>query len=274
MNHKQISIQKVTYSYAGKGWQLYPASFSLKPGEIAGIIGPNGSGKSTLLRIAAGIIRPSTGKVIVAGKDMADMSRREIAASVGFLPQDTGGYLDYLVEEAVAMGRFPHLKGAGFLCPHDISVVERCLIETDTEAYRGRSINQLSGGERQRVMLASVLAQEPDLLLLDEPTSALDIHHQVKIFTLISELVQTGIGAAVVTHDLNMASLFSDRLLLMKQGKIICRGRPEEILNKDILHESYGEGIEIMRHPKNGRPMIFPASVSDGNKDRVYLPPC
>ena len=274
MSHKPISVQEVTYRYRGNGWQLYPASFSLKPGEIVGIIGPNGSGKSTLLRIAAGIIRPSTGRVIVAGRDMADMSRREIAASIGFLPQDTGGYLDYLVEEAVAMGRFPHLKGAGFLCPHDISVVERCLIETDTEAYRGRSINQLSGGERQRVMLASVLAQEPDLLLLDEPTSALDIHHQVKIFTLISRLVQEGMGAAVVTHDLNMASLFSDRLLLMKQGKIIYRGRPEEILNADILHESYGEGIEITQHPKNGRPMVFPASVSNGIKNRAHLSPC
>jgi iron complex transport system ATP-binding protein len=171
--------------------------------------------------------------------------------------------LDYTVEEVVAMGRFPHLRGAGFLGPHDEAVIVKCMRQTDTERYRRRPINRLSGGERQRVLLASVLAQEPKVLLLDEPTSALDINHQVRFFTVLTDLVRSGMGGMVVTHDINLASLFSQRLLLIKGGKILHQGEPGSILTREILQEAYGEGIEVSRHPTRDRPVVFPSVTAD-----------
>jgi iron complex transport system ATP-binding protein len=267
MNPKQLSGESVTYQYPDGDWQLQSASFSVMRGEILGIIGPNGAGKSTLLKIAARVLMPKTGRVLIDGKDMAEKGHREIARFLGYLPQNAESRFDYTVQEVVAMGRFPHLKGAGFLSPRDISIVTRCMIQTETKAYRDRPLDRLSGGERQRVLLASVLAQEPKVLLLDEPTSALDIHHQVKFFELLSKLVPGGMGAAVVTHDLNLASLFSDRLLLLKDGRILREGRPEEILTGDVLRETYGKGIEIGKHPTSGRPVIFPATLPAKPKD-------
>jgi len=261
MNLECLSVQDVTYRYPRSDWQLHACSFQVMGNEIVGIIGPNGSGKSTLLKILVRVLSPTTGKVFVQGEDLGKMGRRRIARLVGYLPQNTEEHFRYTVEEVVALGRFPHLRGAGFLDPLDLTVITQCMIETETEPFRRRFLSQLSGGERQRALLASVLAQEPKLLLLDEPTSALDIHHQVKFFTLLRKLVQEGLGALVVTHDLNLASLFSDRLLLLKEGKIIFQGTPQDILTKELLCEAYGEGIEVTQHPRNRRPMVLPTQV-------------
>ncbi len=267
MDHKPLCAEGVDYQYAESDWQLFPASFSVMKGEILGIIGPNGSGKSTLLKIAARVLSPDAGQVLLEGKDMGKMNRREIARRLAYLPQNAESHLDYAVEEVVAMGRFPYLKGPGFLSSHDMDVVTRCLLQTETECYRERPLSRLSGGERQRVLLASVIAQEPKVLLLDEPTSALDIHHQVRFFTLLNDLVAGGLAVAVVTHDLNLASLFSDRLLLLKGGKIIHQGSAEEILNSRILRETYGDGMEIMRHPTIGRPVVLPTAGSGSHEE-------
>ncbi len=260
MDHKSLSVVGATYQYEGSDWRLQSASFSVNQGEIIGIIGPNGSGKSTPLKIAARIFSSKDGKVRLEGKDLAQMRRREIARYIGYLPQNVESHFDYTVKEVVAMGRYPHQTGTGFMTAQDVSVVSRCLVQTETDSYQDRTLNQLSGGERQRALLASVIAQEPKFLLLDEPTSALDINHQIKFFKLLSKLVEDGIGAAVVTHDLNLASLFSDRLLLMKDGKIVNQGDPQTILNKDILSEIYGEGIEVVQHPSMKRPMVLPTT--------------
>ena len=269
MIHKLLSVEGVTYRYNGSDWQLFPSSFSVDCGEMLGIIGPNGSGKSTLLKIAAQILSPKAGRVLIEGKDMAKMNRREIARILGYLSQNVQGHLGYSVEEVVAMGRFPYLKGAGFLSPHDMGVVTRCLCQTDTEGLRKRSLSRLSGGERQRVLLASVIAQEPKVLLLDEPTSALDIHHLVKFFDLLTDLVAEGIAVAVATHDLNLASLFCDRLLLLKEGKIIQQGGPEDILKKGVLQETYGKGVEVIPHPTIGRPVVLPRTEHRSHKEET-----
>ena len=261
MGHNPLSVESVTYQYAASEWRLFPSSFSVLKGEILGIIGSNGSGKSTLLKLAARILSPRAGTVLLDGRDLTGMDRREIARHLAYLPQDAESHLDYTVEEVVAMGRFAHARGMGFLGPDDIDVVTRCLFQTETEAFRERSLSRLSGGERQRVFLASVIAQEPKVLLLDEPTGALDIHHQVRFFNLLTELVAGGMAVVVVTHDLNMASLYGDRLLLLKQGTIVYQGVPVEILNKEILQETYGSGMEIMRHPTAGYPMVLPTRV-------------
>ena len=132
MEHKLLSVEGVTYQYAGSDWQLLACSFSVVEGEILGVIGPNGSGKSTLLKLAARILPPNAGHVLVAGRDMAKMSRREIARVLGYFPQSPESHLDYSVEEVVAMGRYPHLRAAGFLGFQDMDVVTKCLLQTET----------------------------------------------------------------------------------------------------------------------------------------------
>jgi len=259
-----LSVSDVTYSYNQNGWRLEPSSFSIRPGEVVGLIGPNGSGKSTILKIAAGVLRPFSGSVLVKGRNISSYRRKELAGEVGYLPQKVENRLEYTVEEIVALGRFPYLRGIGFLDSHDLEIIDGCLIKTGMERYRKRRITMLSGGETQRTFLASVLAQEPAILLLDEPTSALDLNQQVRFFNLLAALTSEGIGAAVVTHDLNLASLYSDRIMMLRQGKIICSGSPEEVLTGNILKETYGSEISVSRHPSNGRPLVFPERKDTG----------
>ena len=265
MTAETLRVRGVSYRYPGGDWTLRDASFSLVRGEILGIIGPNGSGKSTLLKLAAGVLTPDLGDVSLGGLPMKPMNRREVARLLGYLPQDSESSFDFPVRDVVAMGRFSHLKGAGFLNAADLEVVNRCMEQTNTSSYRDRMLTQLSGGERQRVMLASVLAQEPEVLLLDEPTSALDIHQQVSFFGLLSKLALDGMGAAVVTHDLNLASLFSDRVVLMDGGRIVRVGPPEEIITEPLMLSTYGEGLVITTHPAHGRPVVLP-SRDRGNR--------
>ncbi|MBW2037194.1 MAG: ABC transporter ATP-binding protein [Deltaproteobacteria bacterium] len=261
MREKLLSVEGVSHKYPGSDWQLSETSFSVRRGEIVGIVGPNGSGKSTLLKVAAGVIRPGSGEVLLLGRNIARLKRREIARNLGYFPQNDVSGFDYSVHEVVAMGRFCRLSGAGFLSSNDMAVIEKCLLQTGTQHYRQRLLSRLSGGERQRVLLASVLAQEPEVLLLDEPSRGLDLHHQVRFFRLLGKLVAGGMGVAVVTHELNLASCYSDRLLLLKEGKITHEGKPEEIINENILKETYGDGVDVIRHPITGRPIVLPEGV-------------
>lgn len=258
-----LLAEEVGYSYALGAWELKGVSLAVGSGEVVGIIGPNGSGKSTLLKVAAGIVPAQRGKVTLLGQELARMGRREIAGSLGYLPQQVVSVFDYRVEEVVAMGRFGRLGGAGFLGKDDIAVVERCLEATETTAYRQRPISQLSGGERQRVMLASVLAQEPKVLLLDEPTTGLDLHHQAAFFELVAELAGRGMAVAVVTHDLNLAGLFCDRLLLLQGGASVCEGAVSEVMRLEVLREVYRDGFHVMQHPLTEAPMVVPVRRSE-----------
>jgi iron complex transport system ATP-binding protein len=263
MSHNLILVKSVTYAYAGNGWQLDPATFSVAKGDILGIIGPNGSGKSTLLKLAGGVLQPRSGKVLLAGKDMMQLKRRQIARTLSYLPQQAQSHFDYTVEEVVAMGRFPHLRGAGFMSAYDLEVISQSLAQAEMNRFRQRRLSRLSGGERQRALLASVISQEPQILLLDEPTTALDIHHQMKVFAILVELAKKGTGVVVVTHDLNLASVFCKRVLLLNEGTITCHGRPADILKKEILETVYGKGLEVMKHPTTGRPVIVPSASGD-----------
>jgi iron complex transport system ATP-binding protein len=228
-------------------------------GEILGIIGPNGSGKTTLLKLSAGVLSPQVGTVHLKGRLMSEMTRKEMARDVAYLPQHVETFFDYAVEDVVAMGRFPHAKGLGFLSAEDMKAVDCALVQTRTEAFRHRPLSHLSGGEVQRALLASVIAQEPKVLLLDEPTGALDVHHQVRFFHLLSDLVASGVGVVVVTHDLNLAGLFGHRLLLMNEGAVTHQGPPGDLLRSDILRPIYGEAILVSTHPTTGRPVVLPA---------------
>jgi iron complex transport system ATP-binding protein len=253
-----LDISCVSYHYEVSHWQLQSISMSIGQGDFVGIVGPNGSGKSTLLKLGAGMLEPDAGSVLLKGRAMDTLSRRAIARTLGFLPQTVTVSFDHTVEEVIAMGRFCRLQGLGFISGPDQEVIERCMTVTESGHLRTRRLSQLSGGERQRVLLASVLAQEPCLLLLDEPTTGLDLHHQVAFFRMLGQLVSQGMGVVVVTHDLNLTGQFCERLLLMVEGRVLTQGTVEQVMTKDILTKVYPEDLMVCTHPVNGRPMIIP----------------
>ncbi len=258
MTEPLLDISCVSYRYDVSPWQLQAVSMSVAAGAFIGIVGPNGSGKSTLLKLGAGMLEPDCGSVSLKGRALDRLSRRVIARTLGFLPQTVTVSFDHTVEEVIVMGRFCRLQGLGFISGADRDVIDRCMTLTESQYLRTRRLSQLSGGERQRVLLASVLAQEPGLLLLDEPTTGLDLHHQVAFFRLLGQLVAQGMGVVVVTHDLNLAAQFCEHLVLMVQGRVWAQGTAAQVITQEILTRVYPEDLLVSRHPVNGRPMIIP----------------
>ena len=251
-------MEEVSYAYGESGWRLEGVSLGVRRGQVLGVIGPNGAGKSTVLRIAAGLLRPGRGRVWLGERPLEKIARREAAREMGYLPQQVAGVYDYRVEEVVGLGRYPHTRGAGFLGADDLAVVERCLEQTETARYRGRRLSHLSGGERQRVLLASVLAQEPRVLLLDEPTTGLDVHHQVAFFRLLRGQAAQGLAVAVVTHDLNLAGLFCDELVLLEAGRVVTEGPVKAVLRAEVLETVYRGAVHVGRHPLSDAPAVLP----------------
>lgn len=255
---RRLHAESVAFAYE-KGRDVFAAvDAAVLGGAITGIVGPNGSGKSTLLRVLSGILKPRKGRVLIDGKASGSFSSRQRARIIGFLPQFVNPAFSLSVFEVVCLGRYPRLGALGALEPHDRAVAERCLRDTEADDLRDRDFMALSGGERQRVLLASILAQEPDLLLLDEPTSSLDVHHQIEIFTLLRRLARDGYGVGVVTHDLNLAARFCDQLLLMSHTTtgLIAAGRPEDVLTEPLLTRAYNAPIRVCEHPLTGSLLV------------------
>lgn len=251
-----LVAESVTYAYPDGTQALQEVSVQVPYGRLLGIVGPNGSGKSTLLRVLAGLFRPQSGTVFLDGRPLRAFGRHELARQIGFLPQSVLSTFPFSVREVVALGRYPHLGTFGFLGKGDVEVVERCLEVIECTELADRPFSALSGGERQRVLLASVLAQEPKLMLLDEPTAALDIHHQVTLFDLLHAFSREGLSIVVVTHDLNLAGQFCDRLLLLRRGRTIKEGTPQEVIVGDLLSEVYDADLIVEENPVTGTPMV------------------
>jgi iron complex transport system ATP-binding protein len=229
---------------------------AVRPGELLGIIGPNGSGKSTLLRLLAGLLTPARGLVELDDAPIKTMGRHALARRIAFLPQIVQPAFAFTCEEVVAQGRYPHLHALGFLSPADLEAVRRCMETTDTQEFARRPFDELSGGERQRVLIASILAQEADHLLLDEPTAALDIHHQAFVFHHLREFSRQGLAVAVVVHDLNLAAQFCDRLLLLSIGEIAAEGTARDVLRVEHLVPAYGGNIAVGENSNTGGPLV------------------
>jgi len=260
-NHKTASLRipELRFAYSGSDWSLHVSSFSLEAGELVSITGPNGSGKSTFLKLMAGLLQGQEGEPFLNDVPLSKMKRRDIAKYIGYLPQLVPSGFNYRVAELVAMGRYPYITGSGFLTKQDEAVIQNCMEITDTKELAQRRIFQLSGGERQRVFLASVLAQEPSILLFDEPTNSLDLNHQVQFLHILLDLSERGIAVVLVTHDINLASSVSDRILLLQNGKIVQEGKAEEVFTPDVITDIYGDDFIFMQHPNVNRPLIFPA---------------
>ena len=227
--------------------------FTLKKGELVALLGPNGSGKSTLLKTIFGILKPYHGVIYIDGKSIHDLERRDIAKLLGYLSQEMAS-ANLRVLDIVLLGRVPH---AGIMpTKRDIEVSLRALKLVGMDGYGERLFSELSGGEKQKVMLARIFSQEVEFLLLDEPTSHLDIKSQIDVMKLVKMLVMNGKGALVALHDINLAAMFADRILMVKNGKIKYSGRVEEVLTPKNIKDIYGIDVDVIKY--NGSIFIIP----------------
>ena len=253
----QLALSSIRFGYEAGGWELQIPSLGLGGEPVCGIVGPNGSGKSTLLKIAAGLFSPGAGEVRLNGKSLLRMPRRSIARVLGFLPQECPALFDYTVEQVVAMGRHAHGGVLELSVPGDREAVERALADVALEPLRHRPLSQLSGGERRRAWIASALAQEPGLLLLDEPTQSLDLHQAAAVMEVLARRAANGLRVVAVMHDLNLAALFCDRLILMQHGKMAADGLPADLLTPGLISSVYGEKIEVILHPSTQKSIVL-----------------
>lgn len=255
-----LEVQDITCAYDGRP-VLEELCLAIRAGEILALIGPNGVGKTTLLRALARLLEPRTGSVLLAGQDLWRMSPRKVARRLGLAPQASDGSWPITVERAVSLGRAPH---RGWLLPfsaEDRATVERVLQQTGLDNLRERRVTELSGGEQRRVILARVLAQEPEVLLLDEPTAHLDLKYQTEILEIVCRLAHADELAVVISlHDLNLAALYADRLALLSEGQLVAVGRPAEVLTPERLSQVYGVSVVVTRHPVSGTPLVMPVA--------------
>ncbi len=233
-------------------------SFSLREGELCGLLGPNGSGKSTLLRTILDIGPSWSGSVRICGLDSAALGRLERARKVSFLPQEYNIASRLTVRETVLLGRHPHRPPWQGDSEEDLEIAAECMAMTGVESLSGRSFAELSGGERRLVMLASALAQQPKLLLLDEPGSSLDFRHAVDLWVLLDRLAAAGLTILASTHELNTAARFLDSVLLLEGG--VCRafGTPAEVCTPELLGSVFGVALEV-RPDGGGGILVIPA---------------
>ncbi|MFQ5330428.1 MAG: ABC transporter ATP-binding protein [Thermodesulfobacteriota bacterium] len=262
MTSPLLRLEGITFSY-GRGAVLQGVNLSVGEGEFIGIIGPNGSGKTTLLKVMARILVPASGVVRLGGQPIADMGRRELSQKVAFVPQEETTPFSFTAMEMVLMGRSPYLRGLQMEGAEDIAAAESAMTLTDCWRFRERDIHTLSGGERRRVYLARALAQEPDIILMDEPTTHLDIHHQVEIMERVEELNRGGLTVVMVSHDINLAARFCATLVALREGDVIRHGRPEKVINGDLLEELYGCRLRVAS--MGGRPLITMEREERGN---------
>lgn len=253
---KILSINNLYGGY-GKEEVIKNVSFGVKKGEFLGIIGPNGSGKSTLLRLMSRVLIPQKGEILLEGQDILKMDLKEICQKVAFVPQDTIINFAFTVEEIVLMGRIPHLKRLQMEAKNDFLTVEQALTLTDTLYLREKQIDELSAGERQRVIIAKALAQEPGLLFLDEPTSHLDIGHQIQILDLLRKLnQQNNLTIIIVLHDLNLASEYCNRVILLNNGGIFKEGGACEVLTYQNIESVYKTVVVVNKNPISSKPYV------------------
>lgn len=233
----QLCAQGIDF-FRGKQQVLHAAGLELRAGELVALVGPNGSGKSTLLRVLAGLLQPTRGQVSLQGQPLADFSRARRAALVSYLPQETRLYWDYKLEELLDMTSVTAGALPGWLAPAQ-SIDPELSREFDLAPLQGRVLNQLSGGERARALLAAAIARRPQVLLADEPLASLDIAHQLSLMRLLRQL-KSRCACIVVMHDLNLASRFADRIVLLEGGRTLLDGPAQEVMSSSRLDQVFG----------------------------------
>lgn len=234
----ELKIDNLSFSYSQEKTILKNISFAVGQGEILGVLGTNGTGKTTLLKCINNILRPLAGGICFGKEDIAKRKQNEIAKIIAYVPQYANNLSPVTVIDFVMQGRIPY---AGFsFSQHDKQIVLDVLQQFDLENYAFRKVNELSGGERQRVLIARAMAQNPQIIILDEPTSSLDLYNQLFILEIIKEMGKKQNLAVLMTmHDLNLASMFYDKLLMLKGGKVFAYGKSEDVLTVDNIKAVY-----------------------------------
>jgi iron complex transport system ATP-binding protein len=255
-----LSCSDVSFAYRpGAPRVVDGVSMAVARGDLVGILGPNGSGKTTLLKLLGGTLTPSRGGVRLDGQPLAARSRRELARRIAFVPQETFAPFDFTVLDIVLMGRFPHLGTFALEGPADLAIARQALAATGTAVFESRSFGTLSGGEKQRVVIASALAQSPELLLLDEPTASLDLGHQLDVQLLLRGLNRDhAVTMVLSTHDLNFAAGLCRHLVLMRNGRVLASGPTGIVLTPETVRELYGVDADVAMHPRAGHLTVTP----------------
>ncbi|MDI3213916.1 ABC transporter ATP-binding protein [Arthrobacter sp. AL12] len=238
-------------------------SAEIPEGKVTMIVGANACGKSTLLRGLARLLKPAAGTVTLDGRDIHRRPAREVARTLGLLPQHPTAPDGITVRDLVGRGRYPHQglfrSGSPGGAPDDERAVQHAMAATETLDLAGRNVEELSGGQRQRVWIAMALAQETGVLLLDEPTTYLDLSHQVEVLDLITDLNrQRGTTVAIVLHDLNLAARYADHIIAMKNGQIVAEGAARAVVTEELVREVFGLESRVLPDPVSGAPLIIP----------------
>lgn len=255
-----LEVADIRFSYSDHQ-VLNGLSFAVDTGELFGVVGPNGSGKTTLLKLITGVLSPDAGVVLLNGVDITDLRNRERARQIAVVPQDPQLPVGFSVLDLILMGRNPYLGLFEWEGKSDLQVATSAMEYTGVTHLAGRKLDELSGGERQRVVVSMALAQEASMLVLDEPISNLDLSHSSGIMDLVRCIQGERKGASVVAmHDLTLASLFCDRLMMISDGCCFVLGSPEEVITADNIRKAYGASVAILEHPETGTPVVVPRS--------------
>jgi iron complex transport system ATP-binding protein len=262
-----LSLESVSLTYPASGASgleaLSGVSLGVGEGEVAALIGPNGAGKSSLLRVAAGLVRPARGSVRTGGDNPADLEPARRARSVAFVPQTEVVAAGFRVRQVVAMGRAPHQGSWMRQTAQDRDAVERAIDRCDLREVSGRRIETLSCGEQRRVAVARALAQGPRLLLLDEPGAFFDVRHRLELYAMLAERARADQMACVVAmHDLEAAARFASLAILMRRGRLIAVGPPEQVMTPETLRATFDAEVAVGTHPQTGRQYFIPLRPS------------
>ncbi|MBU0671769.1 MAG: ABC transporter ATP-binding protein [Candidatus Margulisbacteria bacterium] len=254
-----LKVEDLVCGYSVKKPIIKGVSFAVNNGEFVGIVGPNGSGKTTLLRALIGLLDVQSGTITIGQHKIQNLERREVARRIAFVPQMMEPVQGFTVEDLILLGRTPYLERFSFETDDDHDAVDWAIEKLKIENLKDRQVTELSGGEFQRVAIARALAQEPKIMLLDEPTSHLDIRYQVKICKLLRTL-RTNRSIVATFHDLNLASRFCSRLVLMKNGEVIAEGHPDDVITPQNIWQAYRIKVTVRKNPrtKKARYVLLP----------------
>jgi iron complex transport system ATP-binding protein len=259
-----LLASELSYGYSSgrrnvRSFTLDHVSITVERGSLTGLLGPNGCGKTTLLNLLSGVLQPEHGHVSLNGAPLAGRTRRDIARHLAVVPQETHPAFDYTVMEMVLMGRHPHLGAFELEGPRDLALARDALAATGTEHLAGRAYMTLSGGEKQRVVIASALTQSPEVLLLDEPTASLDLGYQLEVAALLRRLnLERGVTMVLATHDLNLAASLCDRIILMRDGRVVAQGPTRDVLTAASIRRIYDVEADVSFHGAAGHVTVTP----------------
>lgn len=251
-----IHADRISCAYS-RAPVLRELTFQVEPGELFVIIGPNGSGKTTLIKALAGLLPVSAGTIALNGRPLASYRRRTLARRVAYVAQTGAADNPFSVREVVLMGRAPFLGVLGIESDADLERVHQAIAFTDLSHLADRRLNRLSGGERQRAFIARAICQQPQLILMDEPTAALDLAHQIRIMDLMDRLrCDQGTTVVMVSHDINLAAMYANRVLLLANGRIRACGSPDRVIDERILARTYDCRLTVARSPCGDWPHV------------------